>query len=129
MATNTTWEGNQGLLRVYTNAVNADDVIQATLSLSGDSRFDELRYIIGDWSLVEEISMTPDDITKIVHFVETVAKCNPRIRHAIVLPQGEAYQVLGSLYEWETIHLPWTIKVFRTLEQARSWINEENQAL
>lgn len=118
MAFENRWE-QRGVHRKYDGAVSGRDLLLAVREVEGDSRFDELRYIINDFSTVTEQSITEQDIEEIAALDYAAAFTNPHIRLAIVT-NDPTIQALAELYH-EKSDAPYLTQTFSALDSARSW--------
>ena len=59
------WESKQLLHTYYTGKVTADDLINGALEIGSDPRFDDLRYIIGDWTKSTQSTITMEDVERL----------------------------------------------------------------
>ncbi len=92
------WESKKLLSMIYEGRVSGGDLLAASLKISGDQRFDDLRYLLSDWSKVEETNISTDDVRKLVAYVSSMARTNDRIMNASVMSSDETGQVLVSFY-------------------------------
>ena len=116
------WESDNFLRRQMTGRIQASEVIDSILKLSGDERFDNLKFILGDWSQAELEHFTGEDVKQLCVIAETISKSNAQIRNAIVTGNKEANQAVAQLYVL-TKPLKWKVKVFQNIENARDWLS------
>lgn len=118
------WE-NWGLHTCYVGFNTGEELLSAALEVSGDPRFDQINYLIGDWSGSESSNITMEDVQKLASYIEAFSRSNSNILHPSVLPEGESRQAMVALYAMLTEDIPWTVTWFDTLEEARAWIESE----
>lgn len=116
------WE-EKGLLIRYTGRTSGQELINSALELSGNARFDEIKYIIGDWSASEPGGITSEEVEALVACLRAIAQSNPRIINPSILPPEEHRQALVAFYVALTQDLPWNTDWFHTEEEARDWIS------
>ena len=122
MALITTWEKN-GLYNRYVGQTTVDELISSSLKISGDSRFDNLKYIISDWSDSEPAGMKAEDVEKLICFINVFAQSNPNILNPSIMPKNDDYrQALVGLYVALMEDSPWDATWFKTVEESREWI-------
>ena len=112
------------MLIVYTGKVTGAEMIEASLAKSGDSRFDDLRYIISDWSQVKEVDISTDDIKELVCCLRAMSRICPRAKCANILGRGPEADSLGAWFRFLADDLPWKIGIFYAMDKARAWCND-----
>lgn len=116
-----TWEA-RGVYWKYFGNVSSVEVLKSNEDIYGDERFDTLRYQIADFSNVEAFDADERAIRKVAAMDRIAARSNSQILVALVTDTEHVVQVL-KLYEVETANSPWSVGIFRSLEDARRWIN------
>ena len=117
------WE-SKGLLVKHYGTYSISNILFAINEIYGDERFDEINYQIMDLSEVDEITVSADDVDMIVDHEINPLKSNPNVKFVFV----STNKVMPELVvEYKRIgkHLPWEIKLFATLEEAREWISNK----
>ena len=122
MAVELTWESADLLIIKYINEISGDQAYQASLKMSGDSRFDRLRAIIIDASTLRETKVSEKDIEKIAALTTALSKTNPRIKNAVVMAQDESSQSLSAFYKFLSDNIDWEVEIFHTEQEARQWL-------
>lgn len=116
------WE-EKGLLRRYTDKVSGDEVFDSNLKLHGDVRFDDIHYVINDFSRITDFEVSEVDITKIAIVDNVASKSKPTLKIAIIA-------TLEPLLAWIDMYLrvmqdsPYHCQTFASLEEAYHWVNE-----
>ena len=114
------WKDNM-IERVATGKVTGEEIIQSSLDMYGDERFDRLRYGLVDFTQAESFEMDNKE-TKIVAYMDkAAARSNPNLKIAIVAPQ-DVINKLANAYATFGEVSPWEIEVFDTLDEARQWL-------
>lgn len=112
----------KGLEKTASGIVTGCELIASRKELYGDPRFDNVEYILSDYSSAEAIEIAEQDV-KIVAFMDgAAAMSNPNCRVAIVSPNNNKIP-LANYYTQLSKNSPWQTRVFQTVEQAREWIN------
>ncbi len=120
------WE-QRGLHTRYVGLTPAAELLSSAQGLTSDMRYDDLKYIIGDWSESESSDIEPEDIQELVALIKALSITNPRIINAVILPKdSEQGQALTSFYVLLTEDIAWPTKWFATIEDARDWIESVN---
>ena len=123
MAIDKFWEEN-GIYVRYSGCIEGKDVLSDVLEGSGDPRFDDLRYIIIDLSEALESTVSMEDIEILNAYNKAMAISNPHIKNAVVSFKGdESREALATLYALNAEALPWAVKVFYALDDARQWVS------
>lgn len=115
------WE-KEGLYRIFTDKISGEEVLRSNLAIQGDARFDDIKYVLNDFTQTVEFEISDMDVNKIVATDGVAAISNARLKIAIVA-------TLESLLDW--IHLycekmqgsPFECNVFTNLDDAREWVS------
>lgn len=116
------WE-QHGVYRRLHGTVTYHEIMTSIEQVGADSRFDELRYSINDFSTMRGSEVTDTDLEAIAAVLYGQAQTNSRILIAIVTSEATARMLaerLGRL----TI-ATYAMQVFPTVANARAWINRE----
>lgn len=92
--------------------------------LQGDPRFDELRYIVADYSCCTKFSVTQENLEYVIATSAASALSNNKIRVAIISATPEIVTAADRF-----ITSPLTVFPFRTfqkLEAAYKWLGIQN---
>lgn len=112
----------KGLHTKYIGSISGDDLVEDALKVSGDPRFDDIRYVIGDWTESGSNTIGIDDVERLAACMKAVAKSNPYIKNATVMDADEERAALVGLYLFLTEDIPWEVDAFKTLEEAKFWV-------
>lgn len=114
------WEP-RGVLIQFSGEISINDIYKASIAYQGDFRYDDLSYVIADYSQITRCTARPEDIDNI-WAIDTGAKLsNPSIKKAIVTTSDDVIQ-LASRYK-NNQSSAFVVKVFPTQDEARAWIN------
>ena len=119
MAVTNIWE-DKGLERVFSDRTSGHEVVESNLSLHGDSRFDDIHYVLNNFSAVETFQVSEIDISLIANIDAAATVSKPRLKIAIVA-------TLDPLLEWiykyceKMQNSPYECRIFSDVENARQW--------
>ena len=111
----------QLLLTRYTEFVTGEELIQSALRKSGDMRFDNVRYILSDWTEVGRVQASTEDIKALVACLRPISQICPDAKSASIVkpdPQGNA---LVAWYKYLADDLSWQVEIFASIEDATVW--------
>ena len=86
----------------------------------GHENFDQLRYSIWDFSGVEKVSLSEDDIYYISAIDHASSLSNPKLKLLLIINNSEL-MALGNIYRKAIEDLPWEIQIFESYSQALEW--------
>ena len=113
------WRGNTVHWKFYGD-VTADQIIDAYGSLYGASRFDDTRAQIRDYSLVESLSLSVEEVLKVAAFDKAAALSNPQMKVALVTKDLD-HSTLAALYDLELEESAWNVGLFDCANEAAKW--------
>ena len=116
------WEKN-GLYRQFTNKICGEEVLNINLNMQGDSRFDDIRYVINDFTKIVDFDFSDIDIHKISAVDNAASKSNPNIRIALVSTL-EPLLVWIKLYCEKMKDSPYECEIFNNIDDAYKWVSE-----
>ena len=119
MAYTLTWEP-KGVYWKYTGNVSGKEIIKASTEIYGDPRFDNLKYKLADFTDVELIEISNEEIKLITFQHSASAKSNANIKNAIVIDSGDERAKLFADYLMN--ESAWEVRVFDHLEEANQWV-------
>lgn len=121
MAIHDIWESPTTLIVQYSGRVTGQELVESSLKKSGDDRFDDLQFIIADWTHIHEVDITPEDVKTLVACLRSISKINPHAMNATAIKQDETGNALVAWYKFLADDLSWKIGIFHTVEEARAW--------
>jgi len=77
------WE-EEGLYRKFTDKINGDEILDDNLKLQGDVRFDDIRYVINDFTQIRDFDFSVLDVKKVAVNDEVASLSNPKIKIALI---------------------------------------------
>ena len=122
MSYNITWQDSNVIISFEGN-VNYQDVNEADNIVYGDSRFDDMKYQIADFSKIEKFELTEDEVQIIAMLDKSSSRWNNKIKLAVVtldlylLERIKPY--IEALQDTE-----WSIKIFENIFEAKKWCVE-----
>lgn len=114
-----TWEP-RGLYREYFGNVTVAERFQSFDAISGDRRFDDLRYTLTNYLAVREYEVTPEATAEIAALHIGPLLTNPRIVIAAVAVRPDIVGAIEDFIRHGFTKAPY--RVFRTNAEARRWI-------
>ncbi len=115
------WEP-RGVVKRFFCEVTSQDMLQSVAETEGDSRFDELRFVINDFLEITGLSSSHHDVEEVAAIDSIAAITNPRIKVAIVTTSPVVKEMGEGYINSPLNHYP--TKIFQTLEDARNWITQ-----
>ena|ERR1700733_4351115 len=113
----------RGILRLWTGAVAAGDVIAANADLVTREDWTKLEYLIADFVGATEIEVATEDVRQIAIAEARLATVIPHLLIAVVAPTD---YVFGIARMWEVFaeQTGWARRVFRSRREAEAWVHE-----
>ena len=113
----------RGLVRTFKGTLTIDDFLRSNNEIFGSERFDSMRYMIVDFSEVEEYKATMLDARRVAYLDKAAAKSNPRVRVAVV-GMEETHELFAE-YISIAHDNAWVVKAFTTIPEAQTWLIDE----
>lgn len=113
------WD-KSGVVIHFIGHVNDKELISMAAGLQGDPRFDELRYIVADYSCCTKFSVTPEGLEYVIATSAASALSNNKIRVAIVSATPEIVTA-ADLFITSPLTL-FPVRTFQILEAAYKWL-------
>lgn len=114
------WEP-RGVVRAMTGEIGADELLESVADLQNDPRFDQLRFLVEDFSEVESVQLDEAGLDMVIATTIGAAFSNPHIRIAVVATTPPVRSLARQFAE----HSPYVTQIFQTLAAARVWIAGE----
>lgn len=119
MAFEIVWE-IRGAYKRFRGHVTDEELLQSSILVEGDSRFDSLRYVINDFLAVESYSVSEAKVRIVSAIDAAAALSNPHIRIAIVATDQQIH-ALAELYVASPLNA-YPTQIFGDIEDARAWL-------
>jgi len=114
-----TWEP-KGVIWTFHDTLTGQEAIEASMSIYGDPRFDDLRYGIIDISKVEQFKIADEALETAAAMDEAATLTNPRLVVAVVAAGKDAVAV-GEVYKSAMSETSWKVEIFDTMNEAEEW--------
>ncbi len=115
-----TWQHPNGLIKRHFGNVNGREVLAANEQAEADARFDDLRYVINDFSDCTGLTVSPDDIVEIAAIDKAASKINPHILIAVVATLPDVLAATNA-YANDPLNA-FTTRAFSSMNDACSWV-------
>ena len=125
MTCETIWE-NKGVLKRLSDHVSAEEFVRSVEAIQADPRFDDIRYVINDFSQVSSHELDADLLQELAAIQYGAQASNPQVRAVYVGLGGDP--VLAQLLQAILISSQpsiYRVTLFDTLPQARDWLQGE----
>jgi len=118
MAHKVEWE-NKGIYWKYSGDVSGQEIVDASVAIYGDPRFDDLDYKLVDFLDASAVNMSDIEVARIAYQHKAAELSNPNIKNAIVMTVAidlaDKFAAFFSDSGWE-------VKVFQELDAANEWL-------
>ncbi|RDH84645.1 MAG: hypothetical protein DIZ80_04020 [endosymbiont of Galathealinum brachiosum] len=117
------WE-SEGVYWKYHGDVTGKEVIDASVSIYSDSRFDEISYKLVDFSDVVTIQMDANEIATVACMHKAAALSNPYIKTAIIINdvKNQRAKYFTSFFKGSN----WEVEIFEDLSKAYDWVERND---
>ena len=122
MSYNITWQDSNVIISFEGN-VNYQDVNEADNFVYGDSRFDDMKYQIADFSKIEKFELTEDEVQIIAMLDKSSSRWNNKIKLAVVTLDLNLLERIKPYIETMQ-DTEWSIKIFENIFEAKRWCIE-----
>ena len=117
--------GGTGLVRKGSGHLTGSELIRSvTEFIASGEDVKKVIYSIVDYSLVDSIDITYEQIRSLAEINKNTSEINPNIIVAIISPKDEIFG-LSRMWEVYVEQIPWPTKVFRARPGAEAWIKEQ----
>lgn len=119
------WE-HKGVLKRLSGHVSAEEFVRSVEAIQADPRFDDIRYVINDFSQVSSHELDADLLQELAAIQYGAQASNPQVRavYAGLKHDPELAQLLQSILIGAKRSV-YRVAVFETLPQARDWLQGE----
>ena len=119
------WEP-EGVVARFSSTVSTDEFIRSVKQIQGDSRFDDARYVISDFSEATGDKICEDTLTELSAMHYGAHASNPNCRIAFVTAdQAFAERIKQILLSPDMIS--YQVEVSPTVTEARDWLDSQPQ--
>lgn len=113
------WKKN-GIFKKFTGLVTGREILESSIEVEKDPRFDDLEYAISDFCHAESVETTKEEMEVLKAIVCAAALTNSNIRLAIVACHAET-RALAKEYIKALDQDPHITRIFDSLEDAHHW--------
>lgn len=117
------WEPH-GACKTFSGHLSEQEFVQSSSDISADERFDELRYVISDYTAVSSHGVTSHGMDLVAAIRLGAWITNPHIRSVVVAGDTSAGSI-GALARLQPLLRPEDTSLFATQEEARSWLRQQ----
>ena len=116
------WEG-KGLYREFKDNITGREVLNINLTIQGDPRFDNIKYVINDFTQIADFYFSDIDIKLLAVTDNIAAKSNPRLKIALIV-------TLEPLLKWADSYCehmkgsPYICEIFDNISDAEKWVSK-----
>ncbi|MBI4998298.1 MAG: hypothetical protein HZC22_15680 [Rhodocyclales bacterium] len=110
----------RGVIKRFFGHVTDHDMLQSVLEIESDRRFDDLRYVINDFSGITGSSVDVPTVEEIAIADKGASLSNPSIRIAVVTTSPEI-RTLAECYAGSPLNA-YQMRIFASEGEARSWL-------
>lgn len=116
---------NKGILLLGKDILTAEDLLQVNKQIyHNDEAIQNIRYQICDYTDVEDVQISSEEIILISKQDKMAANINPTMVIAVVAMDNVTYG-MSRMWEAYSTDSPLKTAVFHTIEQAKEWIASE----
>lgn len=125
MAISEEWK-DQGFYRKFSADCSVREIVDSNLESHGDPRFDEIAYVINDFTEVENFDLDVEDIRIIASLDGAAAISRPALKIAVVALNPD-------IVSWFRLYMEciedtgYQSRLFTSVEDAREWGLERGQ--
>ena len=109
-----------GLLRTFTGTITGSEIIEANLKLHGNYIFDDLNYVINDFSRINDCIFEEDDLLTLKTFDDVASLSKSHLKIAIIVTM-DAFIDLAKIYCESMRQSSYDAKIFSSLACASKW--------
>ena len=114
----------RGLVIHFKGVVDGKTLLSATYAVQNDERFDELLYMVADYTDCSEFSASGIDLDQAIAMTVASSLTNRKFRLARISTNP---QVIAAADRYTAMPLnAFTVQTFPTLETAFEWLGVEN---
>gem|GEM_PF-815437 len=114
-------EDGKLLLTRYTGSVTGQEMITSTLEKSGDERFDRVKYILQDWTQVEDVYVSRQNVRELVACLRPISRICPKAKNASIVNPDDTGSALMAWYKYLADDLTWEVDIFTSHAEAEAW--------
>lgn len=120
MAHKITWEP-KGVYRRFNGIVTGEEILESNLTLQANPRFDEINYVLNDFTQVSDHTITLSDTNAYAVTDEIASHKKPHLKIAIVVTRKDHFE-LADTYCDLMKSMKYEAKISKTTDQAYRWL-------
>jgi hypothetical protein len=125
MAYEIIWEP-EGVIRQFSGNVSAREFIQSVEQVQGDSRYDDLHYIINDFSSATATALNEEVFTELAVLYYGAYASHPNCRVVFVTTDPALAALVRKVLQKGPV-VSYSTEVFPTVGEARDWLDSQPQ--
>ncbi|MBN2213269.1 MAG: hypothetical protein JW723_03405 [Bacteroidales bacterium] len=111
---------NSNVIVTFKSEVDFNVIDKANTIIIGDSRFDNMKFQIFDFSKVKKFNVNEKDVIMIGTLDKSASMWNKNIKGALVITNKTALK-LADIYTTVMQDSGWTIRIFHEITDAMKW--------
>lgn len=112
------WLPSKTLYTKYTQEVTGAELLDATLEVTGDTRWDGLKYVIGDWTQVDKTEISAKHVEEMIACLLPASRYCPHAINCAIVKRNNTGTALAAWYKLLGEKLPWQIDIYHSKEEA-----------
>jgi hypothetical protein len=115
--------GDGGLFRTFTGTVTGTEIIDSNLMMHGDRRFDDIKYVVNNFSEMEDCLISEEELIILKTVDDVAALTNKDLKIAIIMT-NEAFIPLARFYCEAMREAAYEADLFANLNEAHQWAKQ-----
>lgn len=117
------WKGSNVIVTLSKN-FTYNDAYEVNNLIYGDSRFENMKYQISDFSKIEKVEFTAEEIKIITTLEKSSTVWNNKMKSAIVTSPSVCLNFIIDPYLEAMKSTNWEIKTFKNCIEAEKWCSK-----
>lgn len=114
---------NELLHTRYIGHVTGEELLQAAYEIGANSRMEHIRFVIGDWSEIEQADVSAEHVRELAAYIIALSKSYPRVKNATIVANYESGEARAALYGLLTAETVWETATLSTFQEAMDWFD------
>lgn len=110
-----------GVYRKFTDEISPDEILKSNFELQADPRFEEINYIINDFTKVTKLKFTSNHTKIYASTDDIISSSKGNLKIAIVAVQ-DAHIALANNYRDDMLNKFFKCEIFKTIKEAEDWV-------
>lgn len=119
---------SDGLIRAFTGTITGPEIIESNFEMHGDQRFDDINYVINDFSQVDECAVSEEEVQMLPIIDEVATNANDKLKIAIISTHDEITK-LAKVYCEMMLQATYDARLFDNFDDAQTWVNSPRDNL